>query len=80
LDQLPLLTQVDNPVAALSGLVQEMPEQSVLSLEDAVQEASQSFPAISSDPQESLALELASPPAVPDTSTPQPSHGEENKP
>ncbi|OYU31005.1 MAG: SMC-Scp complex subunit ScpB [Comamonadaceae bacterium PBBC2] len=78
LDQLPLLAQVDNPVAALSGLVEDMPEQAVLSLEDAVQAVPQAFPALSSDPQESLALETAPPPAVPDTSTPQPSHGEEN--
>jgi segregation and condensation protein B len=78
LDQLPLLSQVDSPVAALTGLVEEMPEQAVLSLEDAVQSVPQAFPALSSDPQESLALEAALTPAVPDTSTPQPSHGEEN--
>lgn len=80
LDQLPLLSQVDSPVAALSGLVEEMPEQAVLSLEEAVEAAPQPLLTSSSDPQESLALDSAPPPAVPDTSTPQPSHGEENHP
>jgi segregation and condensation protein B len=80
LDQLPLLSQVDSPVAALSGLAEEVPEQAVLSLEEAVEAAPQPLLALSSDPQESLALDSAPPPAVPDTSTPQPSHGEENHP
>lgn len=80
LDQLPLLSQVDSPVAALSGLVEEMPEQAVLSLEEAVEASPQPLLTSSSDPQESLALDSAPPPAVPDTSTPQPSHGEENHP
>ena len=80
LDQLPLLSQVDSPVAALSGLAEEVPEQAVLSLEEAVEAAPQPLLTSSSDPQESLALDSAPPPAVPDTSTPQPSHGEENHP
>jgi segregation and condensation protein B len=80
LDQLPPLSQVDSPVAALSGLAEEVPEQAVLSLEEAVEAAPQPLLALSSVPQESLALDSAPPPAVPDTSTPQPSHGEENHP
>ena len=83
LDQLPLLAQVDNPVAALSGLVDELPVQPALSLDDAMQALPLAFPAVSSDPQESLALEVLpelepdnvteigamqdAPPALPDT-------------
>jgi segregation and condensation protein B len=80
LDQLPLLAQVDSPVAALSGLVEDMPEQAVLSLEDALEALPQSDQTASSDPQESLVLEDAPIPAVPDTSTSTPSHGEEPHP
>ena len=80
LDQLPLLAQVDSPVAALSGLVEDMPEQAVLSLEDALEALPQSDQTASSDPQESLVLEVAPIPAVPDTSTSIPSHGEEPQP
>jgi len=80
LDQLPLLAQVDSPVAALSGLVEDMPEQAVLSLEDALEALPQSDQTASSDPQESLVLEVAPIPAVPDTSTSTPSHGEEPQP
>ena len=58
LDQLPLLAQVDSPVAALSGLVDELPVQPALSLDDAMQALPLAFPAMSSDPQESLALEV----------------------
>ena len=77
LDQLPLLAQVDSPVAALSGLVEDMPEQAVLSLEDALEALPQSEQTASSDLQESLVLEVAPIPAVPDTSTSTLSHGEE---
>jgi segregation and condensation protein B len=83
LDQLPLLAQVDSPVAALSGLVDELPVQPALSLDDAMEALPLAFPAVSSDPQESLALEVLpelepdnvteigamqdAPPALPDT-------------
>ncbi|MEY4732117.1 MAG: hypothetical protein RLZZ464_183 [Pseudomonadota bacterium] len=80
LDQLPLLAQVDSPVAALSGLVEDMPEQAVLSLEDVLEALPQSDQTPSQDPQESLVLEVAPIPAVPDTSTSTPSHGEEPQP
>jgi segregation and condensation protein B len=62
LDQLPLLAQVDNPVAALSGLVDELPVQPALSLEDAIEALPLDFSAESTDPQESLALEAPSEP------------------
>ena len=60
LDQLPLLAQVDSPVAALSGLVDELPVQPALSLEDAIGALPLDFSSESSDPQESLALEAPS--------------------
>jgi segregation and condensation protein B len=60
LDQLPLLAQVDSPVAALSGLVDELPVQPALSLEDAIEALPLDFSSESSDPQESLALEAPS--------------------
>jgi segregation and condensation protein B len=60
LDQLPLLAQVDSPVAALSGLVDELPVQPTLSLEDAMEAVPLDFSAESSDPQESLALDAPS--------------------
>jgi segregation and condensation protein B len=60
LDQLPLLAQVDSPVAALSGLVDELPVQPALSLEDAIEALPLDFSSKSSDPQESLALEAPS--------------------
>jgi len=57
LDQLPLLAQVDSPVAALSGLVDDLPAQPALSLQEAMEALPLDFSAQSSDPQESLALE-----------------------
>lgn len=80
LDQLPLLAQVDNPAAALSGLVEDMPEQAVLSLEDALEALPQSDQTASSAPQESWVLEDAPHHAVADTSTSTPLHGEEPHP
>lgn len=80
LDQLPLLAQVDNPAVALSGLIEDMPEQAVLSLEDALEALPQSDQTPSSEPQESLVPEDAPHHAVPDTSTSTPLHGEEPHP
>jgi segregation and condensation protein B len=80
LDQLPLLAQVDNPAAALSGLIEDMPEQAVLSLEDALEALPQSDLTPSSVPQESWEPEDARHHAVPDTSTSTPLHGEEPHP
>ncbi|MGV0960855.1 MAG: SMC-Scp complex subunit ScpB [Limnohabitans sp.] len=57
LDQLPLLAQVDSPVAALSGLDDELPVQPTLSLQDTIEALPHAFVAQSFDPQESLALE-----------------------
>lgn len=86
LDQLPLLAQADSPASALTSLVDELPVQPALSLEDVMQ----ALPNESSDPQEALALEVLSddfpeasvepaqaPSAVPDTSISPLSHGEE---
>lgn len=86
LDQLPLLAQADSPASALTSLVDELPVQPALSLEDAME----ALPAESSDPQEALALEVLpdhfpeasvepaeAPSAVPDTSISPLSHGEE---
>jgi segregation and condensation protein B len=86
LDQLPLLAQTDSPVSALTTLVDELPGQPVLSLEDAME----ALPAESFDPQEALALEVLpddvseafaepaqAPSAVLDTSISPLSHGEE---
>ncbi len=60
LDQLPLLAQVDSPVAALSGLVDELPVQPTLSLDDAMEALPLDFSAETSDPQASLALQAPS--------------------
>jgi segregation and condensation protein B len=60
LDQLPLLSQVSSPVAALAGLVDELPVQPALSLEDAIEALPLALSAEASDPQESLALEVPS--------------------
>ncbi|MGV0984069.1 MAG: SMC-Scp complex subunit ScpB [Limnohabitans sp.] len=86
LDQLPLLAQTDSPVSALTTLVDELPGQPVLSLEDAME----ALPAESFDPQEALALEVLpddvseafaepaqAPSPVLDTSISPLSHGEE---
>jgi segregation and condensation protein B len=82
LDQLPLLAQSDSQVAALTSLVDELPVQPGLSLDDAVADLSLSRQAPSSDPQESLALEDApeqdATAAVSDTSLSPLSHGEEH--
>jgi segregation and condensation protein B len=80
LDQLPLLAQVDNPAAALSGLVEDMPEQAVLSLEDALEALPQSDQTGSLGSQESLVLEDAPHHAVSDTSTSTLLRGEEPHP
>ncbi len=80
LDQLPLLAQVDNPAAALSGLVEDMPEQAVLSLEDALEALPQSDQTGSLGSQESLVLEDVPHHAVSDTSTSTLLHGEEPHP
>jgi segregation and condensation protein B len=86
LDQLPLLAQADSPASALTSLVDELPVQPALSLEDAME----ALPVELSDPQEALALEVLpddfpeasaepaqAPSAVPDTSISPLSHGEE---
>jgi segregation and condensation protein B len=86
LDQLPLLAQADSPASALTSLVDELPVQPALSLEDAME----ALPTESSDPQEALALEVLpddfpeasaepaeAPSAVPDTLISPLSHGEE---
>jgi segregation and condensation protein B len=39
LDQLPLLSQVDSPMSALAGMLDESPAQASLSLEDALAES-----------------------------------------
>jgi segregation and condensation protein B len=81
LDQLPLLAQADSQVAALTSLVDELPVQPGLSLDEAAADLSLSRQAPSSDPQESLALEDApeqdATAAVSDTPLSPLSHGEE---
>ena len=57
LDQLPLLAQTDSPASALTGLVDELPLQPTLSLEDAIEALPSAFVAPSSESQESLAFE-----------------------
>jgi segregation and condensation protein B len=82
LDQLPLLAQADSQVAALTSLVDELPVQPGLSLDEAAADLSLSRQAPSSDLQESLALEDApeqdATAAVSDTSLSPLSHGEEH--
>jgi segregation and condensation protein B len=82
LDQLPLLAQADSQVAALTSLVDELPVQPGLSLDEAAADFSLSRQAPSSDPQESLALEDAPEQdaiaAVSDTPLSPLSHGEEH--
>ena len=82
LDQLPLLAQADSQVAALTSLVDELPVQPGLSLDEAAANLSLSRQAPSSDLQESLALEDApeqdATAAVSDTSLSPLSHGEEH--
>ena len=93
LDQLPLLAQVENPVVALSGLVDELPVQAALSLDEATGVSLQAFPAVSSVSQASLALEVLpasehdsasvsdaaqdAPPALSDAPSFSPLHGQE---
>jgi segregation and condensation protein B len=42
LDQLPLLSQVDSPISALAGMLDESPAQASLSLEEALAESAES--------------------------------------
>jgi len=60
LDQLPLLAQTDSPASALTGLVDELPMQPTLSLEDAIEALPSAFVAPSSESQESLAFDAIS--------------------
>ncbi len=87
LDQLPLLAQTDSPASALTGLVDELPLQPTLSLEDGIEALPSAFVAPSSESQESLAFEPISNAsadqaeasfAVPDTLISPSSPGEES--
>ncbi len=48
LDQLPMLSQIDSPVSALTGMLDESPAQASLSLEESLAESTESMMAIES--------------------------------
>jgi segregation and condensation protein B len=95
LDQLPLLSQVDSPVSALAGMLDESPAQASLSLEEALADsveftlaAEPSTAAMTQDVDITPHNDLASDPLVapssdadlPDAASAHPGRGQENTP
>ena len=93
LDQLPLLSQVDSPMSALAGMLDESPAQASLSLEEALAESAElTMPDQPSDTGSDLGSDLSTPSSsdplvapssdadLPDAASANPGPGQENTP
>ena len=78
LDQLPMLSQVDGQTSALSGLVDELPIQPSLSLEEALEPLPLEMPLVDEGADAEELPQENTPSASPETPTDRPQQGEES--
>jgi segregation and condensation protein B len=78
LDQLPMLSQVDGQMSALSGLVDELPIQPSLSLEEALESLPLEMPLVDEGADAEAPPQENTPSASPETPTDRPQQGEES--
>ena len=78
LDQLPMLSQVDGQTSALSGLVDELPIQPSLSLEEALEPLPLEMPLVDEGADAEAPPQENTPSASPETPTDRPQQGEES--
>jgi segregation and condensation protein B len=78
LDQLPMLSQVDGQTSALSGLVDELPIQPSLSLEEALEPLPLGMPLVDEGADAEELPQENTPSASPETPTDRPQQGEES--
>jgi segregation and condensation protein B len=78
LDQLPMLSQVDGQMSALSGLVDELPIQPSLSLEEALEPLPLEMPLVDEGADAEAPPQENTPSASPETPTDRPQQGEES--
>jgi segregation and condensation protein B len=80
LDQLPMLTQVDGQMSALSGLVDELPIQPSLTLEEALEDMPLELPLVRDEAAPEADAQVPFPSVNPETPTDRPLPGEASSP